>query len=950
MAWGLTLLGAALVMNTIAGSYYTRKLIIRNSGELQKEIAARVVFEIEEFMEGKLTRLADFASSASIHGLGSEQQRLLALLLLRNDRSFKEIAIIDEQGREVSKVSETWVYLSSELSDQSASEKFKNAIRGETFISAVYTSDRAEPFVTLSIPIRLSPRQITGVVSAETNLRTLWDIVSNIQFGQAGYAYLVDAKGNLIAHRDSSLVLKRLNLSSLPEIREFLENPSAIDATPAGAGPGITGEDVLSSYAPVKKLGWAVVLAEPVAVALRELGTVQRYAGLLLGAGLLVGALIISWVSDRITNPIRTLHLGAQLIGAGKLDHRVDIKSGDEIEELAEGFNKMALELKNSYSNLEQKVEQRTREVSALYEVTTAVNESLNLQTILQAVVAKITEIFRFYSTQVYLFNDQTDLLELRAFEVETRLGMVARNFKRGQGIVGHVAESGQAIIFEDVHTDPRYAALSASRATVSKGLSFLAVFPIKTQSHVLGVMLCNGQAPRRLTGDEQRLLTSMAEHAGVAVEKANLYEQARTKSQHLTVLNTIGAAVSQFLDLEVVFKEAVGKISETLGFDAAWIYQLEPKEGMLHLKAHRGLGDEIARNLAKRRADAGIIGQVMRSGQRLVFADVQNDARYRGLSSGGAVLALGFLTASAFPIRVKDTIIGTLHVANRTKRHFAPEELQLIESIAHEVGVAAENARLFSEVNEKTAELASINQELREATRAKSEFIAATSHELRTPLNIIIGNAELTRDEFFGGVNAEQKDAMQKISRNARVLLKMINDVLTLSRLEAKKMSLDVATVEVAEIIGHARTHLEQINRDHHLEVRWEIDETVPPLVTDPMKLEEILQNLIGNAVKFTPKGRIEVRVRNLEEQDRVEFSVADTGIGIEADNLEKIFKEFEQVRDGQTSYNYGVGLGLSIVKKYLELMSGDIQVQSEPGQGSTFTFTVPRSLSLHS
>jgi signal transduction histidine kinase len=943
-------MGTALVINTLAGTYYARRLIEKQTSELQTEIAARVAYEIEEFMENKITRLVDFSTSASFHGLGSEQQKLLALLLLKNDESFTDISILDNKGREVLKISERKIYLPTELSDQSGSVKFKKAISGDTYISPVYTSDKAEPYVTLAVPIRVTPRQVIGVAFAEANLKTLWDVVGNIQFGRAGYVYLVDGRGNLIAHRDSSLVLKRLNLSSLPEIREFLENPSAIDATPAGAGPGITGEDMLSTYAPVKKLGWAVVLAEPVAVALRELGTVQRYAGLLLGAGLLVGALIISWVSDRITNPIRTLHLGAQLIGAGKLDHRVDIKSGDEIEELAEGFNKMALELKNSYSNLEQKVEQRTREVSALYEVTTAVNESLDLQTILQAVVAKITEIFRFYSTQVYLFNDQMDLLELRAFEVETRHGMVARNFKRGQGIVGHVAESGQAIIFEDVHTDPRYAALSASRATVGKGLSFLAVFPIKTQSHVLGVMLCNGQAPRRLTGDEQRLLISMAEHVGVAVEKANLYEQARTKSQHLTVLNTIAAAVGRSLDLAEVLKEAVEKISETLGFDAAWIYQLEPEEGTLHLKAHKGLGDEIARKMAKRSAAAGVLGLVMQSGQRLVFEDVQNDERYRELSAGSVVAALGFHTASAFPIRSKEKIIGTLHIANRTKRHFTPEELLLIESISHDIGVAAENARLFSEVNEKTAELASINQELREATRAKSEFIAATSHELRTPLNIIIGNAELTRDEFFGEVNAEQKDAMQKISRNARVLLKMINDVLTLSRLEAKKMSLDVATVEVAEIIGHARTHLEQINRDHHLEVRWEVDETVPPLVTDPMKLEEILQNLIGNAVKFTPKGRIEVRVRNLEEQDRVEFSVADTGIGIEADNLEKIFKEFEQVRDGQTSYNYGVGLGLSIVKKYLDLMSGDIQVQSEPGQGSTFTFTVPRSVSLHS
>jgi signal transduction histidine kinase len=339
-----------------------------------------------------------------------------------------------------------------------------------------------------------------------------------------------------------------------------------------------------------------------------------------------------------------------------------------------------------------------------------------------------------------------------------------------------------------------------------------------------------------------------------------------------------------------------------------------------------------------------------MKTGQRLVFEDVQNDAHYRELSRGGKVVSLGFQTASAFPVCAKDRVIGTLHAANRTRRHFAPDELQLIESIAQEIGVAAENATLFARVQETTSELAKTNEELREATRAKSEFIAAMSHELRTPLHIIIGNSDLAGSGFFGSINAEQKDALQKVSRNARVLLKMINDVLALSRLDAKKMSVDITTVEIDEIISHARTHVEQINRDNHLEVRWCVDQSIPPLVTDAIKIEEILHNLIGNAFKFTPCGRVEVRVRNLREQDRVQFSVSDTGVGIDAENLERIFNEFEQVRGGHLANFDGVGLGLSIVKKYLDLLHGEIQVESRLGEGSTFTFSIPRSVALDS
>ena len=157
--------------------------------------------------------------------------------------------------------------------------------------------------------------------------------------------------------------------------------------------------------------------------------------------------------------------------------------------------------------------------------------------------------------------------------------------------------------------------------------------------------------------------------------------------------------------------------------------------------------------------------------------------------------------------------------------------------------------------------------------------------------------------------------------------------------------MSLDLATVEVQELIEHARQQVEQINRDGRLEVKWDIDETVPPVI----KVEEILQNLIANACKFTPKGRIDVRVRTLLDRDRVQFSVADTGIGIEADDVRRIFQEFEQIKEAHTGQFDGVGLGLSIVKKYLDLLDGEIRVESEPGQGSIFTFSIPRSLRRH-
>ena len=800
------------------------------------------------------------------------------------------------------------------------------------------------------MPLRSAPKRIGGVLVAKVNLKFLWDAFGEIRFSRAGYAYLIDRNGNLIAHRDASLVLKKTNLKSLAKVQSFLRSATA-DGSPAEEGVGIDGGRVLSSYAPVAGLAWAVVVEEPVEAALADLARLHRYGGLLLIASSLLGAWVIVWVSGKISKPIQALRRGAAIIAHGDLQHRVDIRSRDEIGQLADEFNKMAETVESSHAILEQKVAQRAGHISALYEVTRKVNQSMELERVLHDVVEQIIQLFHFDTTRIYLFDGERENLILTAsFETYGDPWSGIQLFRKRRSVVGKVAESGEAIIIADVQNDPDYTELRESNVTRDVGFHFLGVLPIKTQDKILGVMAIHQRQARTLADDELRLLSSICEHIAVAVEKANLFNQVITRSRHLEALNTIGAAVSQSLNLDEVLDQAVDKIAKTLGFDAAWIYQVDNTDGLLHLKAFHGVVDAMAASMATRSVIGGVSGQVIASGERLVFEDIQNDESYRGLSLEGRVVSLGFGSAAAFPVKAKEKIIGTLHVANRSKHHFASEDLQLIESIAHQIGVATENAMLFAEVTAKTQELAVTNQELLDATRARSEFIAAMSHELRTPLNIVIGSSDLLRDGFFGDLSGEQKGAMEKISRNTRVLLKMINDVLTISRFDANRISLDIATVEVDEIIDQARAVVDQINRDNHLEVRWHIDRSIPPLVTDSLKLEEILQNLIGNAFKFTPRGHIEVRANHRPEQDRVEFVVADSGIGIPVEDQERIFNAFEQVKDGQTGHFNGVGLGLNIVRRYLDLMHGQISVESQPGQGSKFTVSVPRSLPLNS
>jgi signal transduction histidine kinase len=1114
---GLLFLGVALLGNTIAGTLYTRAQIKKTTAQLQMEVASKVANEIADLVERKQERLSDLAVSLNLYDFGSEPQQLLALLLLKNDRPSTSIAILNDRGREVVKVSERRVYLARELADQSREDFFTKALAGEVYVSPVHTTDKAEPYITVAVPIKSRPGQTTGVVAAELNLAFLWQIIGDVNFSGAGKAYLVDGQGNLIAHEDPSLVLKRTNLREHFKIRKFLENPGVKDLHPAEEGTGITGQSVLSTYAPVRGLNWAVILTEPVDIALKDLVTMQRYALLLLAIGLIIGSIVIVWASNQITEPIRELHRGAEIIRRGNLAHRVEIKTGDEIEQLAGEFNEMAAELKSSHATLEQRVQERTGEIAALSEVTATVNRSLELESVLDGVMQKVREIFHFDATRIFLSSRRSEhLLELKAsYELDPDLAPPAQFCRRGEGIVGRVVESRKAIVFEHIQEDPRYLKMTQTKAAEKTRHSFLAVFPVQSKRECIGAVVCVGRVPRRLVAEEMRLLTSMTDQIGVAVEKVNLFDETVARANELSALYDVTATVNQSRDPDVVLQDVVHKVLALTHFDAARVYLVDEETKEIRLRMHHGISQEFAAKTAKdavgvgvngnvvvtgkpvvfhdiqtdsvygekaasgfarqegfrsymsfplksktktvgvinflgrdvrrvlpkdkallesmanqigvalenanlfeqtverakeisalydvtatvnqsldleqvlqevikkiteifhfnttriyladpqteeirvrvsypiERQDLmrvrvfqrgeGIVGKVMEAGEPIIFEDLRTDPRYQEVSSTGNTRSTGFCFLAAFPIITKFKSVGIILCNGQTPRRLTAGEIQLVTSMAGQIGVAVENARLFSETKQKSLELERANREMQEAGRAKADFLAAMSHELRTPLNVIIGNADLCKDGYLGPVSERQKTAFEKILRYSKILLKLINDVLALTKIEAKKMSLDVSTFEVGEVITHVQNYVEQLNTHNRIKISWDVPAGLRPLTTDALKLEEILQNLIGNAYKFTPRGAIDIRVRDLNGAGHIEFAVADTGIGIKDGDLEKIFDAFHQLDEAHTGTYTGVGLGLSIVKKYLELMHGDIRVESQPGAGTTFTFSLP-------
>ena len=343
-----------------------------------------------------------------------------------------------------------------------------------------------------------------------------------------------------------------------------------------------------------------------------------------------------------------------------------------------------------------------------------------------------------------------------------------------------------------------------------------------------------------------------MSEHLAVAVEKASLFRQSETRSRQVSVLNTIGAAVSRSLNLEMVLNEAIEKMIETLNFDASWIHILDLSGEELSLMACKGLGEDVARLSVRRNLSAGVTGEIFQTGEPLVFEDFQNDTRYKHLSARRKISSLGFGSAAGFPIRANEKVIGVLHLANKAVRHFAPDELQLIEPIAQEIGVGAENARLFEQVNQKTAELGQINQELQEANQAKDEFLSVMSHELRTPLNVITGYAEVLIQGVLGEIQREQMHAVKTISFQSRELLRMINEILQVGSIEAGKVKANCQEVNMSDFLVELRSGYEILSKKE-ISLHWNIPSRLPIVRTECEKLKHVLQNLMpSNSLKL--------------------------------------------------------------------------------------------------
>jgi signal transduction histidine kinase/HAMP domain-containing protein/predicted transcriptional regulator with HTH domain len=457
---------------------------------------------------------------------------------------------------------------------------------------------------------------------------------------------------------------------------------------------------------------------------------------------------------------------------------------------------------------------------------------------------------------------------------------------------------------------------------------------PLMREDRAIGAIALWRMEPRKFSDKQVALVNTFADQAAIAIENVRLFNQTKEALEQQTAVAEILRVISSSpTDVKPVLDAIADRALHLCDAAAASIY-LTDGDTLRHVASEGMSADEaVALETLPINRDS-TSGRAVLEQKTIHVHDILAEADEYPL---GAEMSrrFGNRTMLVTPLYREGHPFGTILLRRKELRPFSDREIALVKTFGDQAAIAIENVRLFNEIQDKS-------QQLEVANKHKSEFLANMSHELRTPLNAIIGFSEVLLEKLFGELNAKQEDYLKDIFSSGKHLLTLINDILDLSKVEAGRMDLEPSTFDLASAVSNAMTLVRERAQRHGITLGQQVDPQLTEITADERKFKQILLNLLTNAVKFTPdNGRIDVSARL--EGSEVVVAVHDTGIGIAPEDQAAVFEEFRQVGKHYTSKQEGTGLGLALTKRFVELHGGRIWLESEPGKGSTFTFTIP-------
>jgi signal transduction histidine kinase len=573
-------------------------------------------------------------------------------------------------------------------------------------------------------------------------------------------------------------------------------------------------------------------------------------------------------------------------------------------------------------------LQHRSTQLQTAAEVSKSASMILDPVTLIGQTVRLIQEHFEFYYVGLFLLDESNEYAVLQAGTGEVFDKMIEAGHKlkvNGPSMVGWCTSHGEARIALDVGEE----AIRFNNPLLPETRSEMAL-PLISRGRCIGALSVQSTEPDAFSEEDVAVLQTMVDQVAIAIENVRLLEAERSRAAELETLRRASLHVTSSLELQPVLEAIIEHALRLVSADNAHIFLYDGED--LTFGAAMWAGGLQREPFAVPRP-RGLTYTVARSGERVVISDVDTHSMFKDRRWGGAV--------AGFPLRVGDDVCGVMNIAFEQPHVFTESELNVLGLLADQAAIAIHNAHMHQQVLEHAEELATALAQQEELDRLKGEFMQNVSHELRLPLALIRGYAEMLDAGELGRLRPEQQHPISVITRRSRMLGELVEDITLI--LGAETRPAEWEPVSLDEV---ARTVVKEFSirvKEAGLTLQSDIAD-VSAVKGSLMYLRRVLDNLLNNAVKFTPQGG-EITVRVWQEDAQVKLEVRDTGIGIPADQLGRVFERFYQV-DGSIRRRYGgVGLGLALVKELVELHNGRVEAESQIGEGSAFTVTLPVS-----
>ena len=746
----LSLVTLVLLVSSGINLYFSYQENRAALGSLQREKAIGAASRIEQYVR-QVSQQLSYATLPQLDASDVEARRIEFLKLLRQAPEVTDISQLDSSGREQIAVSRLGMDIVASAKDRSMEPAFQKARRGQPWYGPVYFRKETEPYMTVAIR---SGGEKSPVTVAEVNLKFIWDVVSRIKIGAKGKAYVVDSSGLLLADPDIGLVLRKTSLAELAHVKAAVVLDT--DDEIAMVSKDLAGTPVLTSVAAIDALNWKVFVEQPIAEVYAKLNASIMRTGLLLLAGLVISALAASALARSMVRPIRTLNEGARRIGAGELDQQIVIKTGDELEGLADQFNRMTGQLRESYAGLERKVEQRTAEVTEALQHQTATAEILrvisgsptNVQPVLDAVAERSGLLCRAQGSRVWLL-DGDHLRAMTSYgpgygpEAETELLPL-----RGRSVAARAFENQLCVHVEDVVPviDTEYPDVRELQARY--GFRTVLVVPMLREGLSVGVISLVRNEVSPFSPTEIGLVQTFADQAVIAIENVRLFSETKEALEQQTAIAEILRVISASpTNTQPVF-DAIVTACQRL-FEGRAVAFCVPSDGMIRTVAFADdgtRGDREGGFLQPWPLDRDSAAGACMIDARVINVPDTEKALQEFPRMKHLALALGYRSGLFVPLLRDGRSIGMIGVLRATAGAFTPQEVVLARTFSDQAVIAIENVRLFNETKEAlerqtaTADVLKVISSSPTDTKPVFEAIGKSALHLFDGLNVAVG------------------------------------------------------------------------------------------------------------------------------------------------------------------------------------------------------------------